>query len=127
MATACQAALTIIEALAEGRRKLFNELAEPHPLRREIREGVDPQYRTALAIDIARADARLLIAVNKARPRIVLLWRIKRKKAPEPKTDAGWIEAIAHVKDTIRATDFEEVIMLHLSSLGLPFEPSWLQ
>ncbi len=122
-----QAALKIFEALPEGPRRLFNELAQPHPLRREIREGVDSGYRTALAIDMARADARLLVSVNKARPRIVLLWRIKRREAPTPKTDAEWIEAIAHAKETIHASDFKEVVMSHLSSLGLPFEPSWFR
>lgn len=85
-----QAALKIIEGLPEERRRLFNELAEPHPLRREIREGVEPKWRTALAADIAQADARLLLGINRARPRIVLLWRIRRGEATDPKTDTEW-------------------------------------
>jgi hypothetical protein len=122
-----QAALTIIEALPEERRSLFNELSEPHPLRKEIREGVEVRFRTALAVDIAMKDARLLLTVNKARPRILLLWRIKRGIAPMPKTDTEWLEAIIEARETVRADDIVEVVVQHLSSLGLPFEPSWLE
>jgi len=104
-----QAALKIVETLPEDRRRLFNELAEPHPLRREIREGVEPKWRSALAADIAQADARLLLGVNKVRPRIVLLWRIRRREASEPKTDAEWAKATAAVSETLRLADFREV------------------
>jgi hypothetical protein len=122
-----QAALKIVEALPDQGRHPFNELAEPHPLRKELREGVEPRRRTALAADIAHADARLLVEINKARPGIVLLWRIRRGEASEPKTEADWTKATEAVRETLRLADFGEVVMLHLFALGLPFEPAWLR
>lgn len=122
-----QAALKVVEALPEEQQRLFNELAEPHPLRKEIQQGVEPKWRTALAVDIAQADARLLLEINKTRPRIVLLWRIKRGEAPQPMTDAEWIRATGTVRETLRPADFREVVALHLSALELPFEDAWLK
>lgn len=122
-----QAAIQIVERLPDQPRRLFDTLAEPHPLQREMREGVDPRWQTALAADIARADARLLLGINRARPRIVLLWRIRRGDAAEPKSDDEWTKATAAVSETLHAADFREVVTQHLSALALPFEPAFLE
>lgn len=119
-------ALKFIEALSIERRKLFHHLAEPHPLKREIQEGVEYKWQTALAADIAQADMRMLFEVNKARLRIVLLCRIGKGEVPEPKTDAEWASAIKVVRKTLCPADFREVVSLHLASLGLPFDAAWL-
>lgn len=92
-----------------------------------MREGVDARLRTALAIDIARADGRILLEINRARPRILLHWRIKQKNAPVPETEAEWAQAITDAKETARAAEFAEVVKFHLLSLGLPFESAWLE
>jgi hypothetical protein len=34
--------------------------------------------------------------------------------------------ATAAVSETMQTGDFGEVVALHLSALGLPFEPGWL-
>lgn len=122
-----QAAIKVIETLSEEQQRLFNDLAEPHPLRKEMREGVEPKWRLALAGDIARADSQLLLRINKARPGIALLWQISRGEAPEPKTDDEWAAAVGGIGKTLRPVDFREVVAMHLSALDLPFKRGWLE
>lgn len=101
------AVLDIVQALPESQRRLFDALCTPHPLREQIRNSVPSHLRKALAIDIARADAKLLAISNSVRPHFISEF-LQTHEAP-------------------RSTSFAEVIALHLEALHLPFAQSWLE
>lgn len=121
-----EAALETVNALSATERELFNLLSEPHPLRKEIREGVDAKHRLDLAVGIAQADARVLLNVNRARPRILLAWRIARKEVLAP-DNRGCLEILTNeARRAVTAVHLAYIVGLHLDALGLPFDPSWL-
>jgi hypothetical protein len=121
-----EAALEAVNVLPVTQRELFDLLSEPHPVRREIREGVDAEYRVDLARDVAQADARVLLRINRARPRMLLAWRIARNEIPALENQQ-FVEILANeARATVTAMHLADIVRLHLVALGLPLDPAWL-
>jgi hypothetical protein len=124
--TRATAALEVIKVMPEETGNLFSVLAEPYPLHEPLRQGVPASYRTYLAADVARADAKLLLTINRRRPFLLAIWLYKQKGLPLPTTDDGWTRAKSEATANVGPGDFASIVRVHLDALGLPFDPAWL-
>ena len=120
-----QAALEVAKTLPDPMQSLFFVLSDPHPLRQPIRDGVDIPLQSALARDVARADAKLLLAANLARPRALWISRMAHERRST--AESGTLSELERVRQTASPYDVADVIKWHLQSLSLPFDQTWLE
>jgi hypothetical protein len=113
-------------ATASALRHSFNST---HKFRNEIRgiETIDPKYRALLAFEIAPQIRRCCYLINKARPRLLLIYEQSRGVAATPTRQEDEDSLAQEAVSRVRQSDFARVVELHLTPIGLLFDPAWLE